>query len=208
LIAFAALGATLGFAGAAQPGPFQTFVISQTLRNGWKRTLVAAFAPLLSDGPIIALVLLLLTQMPPALQRVLHLASALFLGYLAYDAMVKWRRVRKGTAIPPDPGGTTLLKAVLMNFISPGPYVYWSLVAGPTFLSGWRETPSKGIAFLVGFYGTLVATFVAVILVFGTARRFGPGVTRVLLGLSAAALAGFCLYQLWLGLGPGPVGGA
>ncbi len=207
MIAFATLGATLGFAGAAQPGPFQTFVISQTLRNGWRRTLVAAFAPLLSDGPIISLVLLLLAQMPPALQRVLHLASALFLGYLAYDALVKWRRACKETAIPPDPGGTTLLKAVLMNFISPGPYVYWSLVAGPTFLRGWRDNPWKGVAFLAGFYGTLVATFVAVILVFGMARRFGPAVTRVLLGLSAAALAGFCLYQLWLGLAPEPPGG-
>jgi len=37
--------------------------------------------------------------------------------------------------------------------------------------------------------------------VFGTARQFGPKVNRVLLGVSAIALAGFGIYELWLGLG-------
>jgi threonine/homoserine/homoserine lactone efflux protein len=48
-------GIGYGFAAAAQPGPFQTYLISQTLIKGWKPTLPAAFAPFLSDGPIIAL---------------------------------------------------------------------------------------------------------------------------------------------------------
>lgn len=40
------LGITYAFAAAMQPGPFQTYVIAQTLSRGWKRTLPAAFAPL------------------------------------------------------------------------------------------------------------------------------------------------------------------
>jgi len=93
-----------------------------------------------------------------------------------------------------------MLKAVFMNLISPGPYIYWSLVAGPTFLSGWRDAPASGIGFLLGFYCTLVCTFGSIIMAFGTARQLGPKVTRLLLGLSALALSGFGLYQLWLGL--------
>jgi threonine/homoserine/homoserine lactone efflux protein len=29
-------GITYGFAAAVQPGPLQTYLISQTLRNGWR----------------------------------------------------------------------------------------------------------------------------------------------------------------------------
>ena len=66
-------GIGYGLAAAAQPGPFQTYLISQTLVKGWKRTLPAALAPLLSDGPIIALCLLVLSQVPIWFQRFLYI---------------------------------------------------------------------------------------------------------------------------------------
>lgn len=199
MIAFLIQGIGLGFAGAVQPGPFQAYTISQTLKNGWRRSIWISLAPLISDGPIILLVLLVLSRMPPSLQRALHLASGLFLAWLAWGAFKSWNKSRKQQAIPQDAGGTTMAKAVLMNLISPGPYVYWSLVAGPLFLEAFRSAPSRGIGFLLGFYGTLVGTFALVILVFGKARDLGPKVTRALLGVSAAALAGFALFQLWRG---------
>jgi threonine/homoserine/homoserine lactone efflux protein len=42
-------GITYGFAAASQPGPFQSYLISQTLSRGWRYTLPIAFVPLLSD---------------------------------------------------------------------------------------------------------------------------------------------------------------
>ena len=36
------LGMTYAFAAAVQPGPLQTYLISQTLSHGWRRTLPAA----------------------------------------------------------------------------------------------------------------------------------------------------------------------
>ncbi len=69
------LGMTYAFAAAVQPGPLQTYLISQTLANGWRRTIPAAFAPLLSDGPIIILVLLVLSNMPGWLVQVLQCAG-------------------------------------------------------------------------------------------------------------------------------------
>lgn len=57
-------GIGLGLAAAVQPGPLQTFLISQSLTRGWKRTLISAFAPLLSDGPIIFVSLLVLSHVP------------------------------------------------------------------------------------------------------------------------------------------------
>jgi threonine/homoserine/homoserine lactone efflux protein len=200
MIASLVQGVTLGFAGAVQPGPFQAFAIAETMKRGWRRSIWIALAPLISDGPIILLVLLVLSRVPESLQRGLHLASGFFLAWLAWGAFQSWRRAGSDIASPPGHGGTTMAKAVLMNFISPGPYIYWSLVAGPLFLEAYRSAPSHGIGFLLGFYGTLVGTFALIIIVFGKARDLGPKVTRALLGLSVAALAGFALLQLWRGL--------
>ncbi len=200
MILHLAQGFGYGFAGAAQPGPFQAFLISQTLKNGWRRTLPAALAPLISDGPIIALVLLVLSRVPPSMQRTLHVASGLFILYLAFGAFRRCRAAADPGRFEAEPPARSLLKAVVMNFMSPGPYIYWSLVAGPAFLAGWRAAPADGIGFLAGFYIALVSVLALIIVVFGTAQRLGPKVNRILLGASAAALLGFGIFQLWIGL--------
>jgi len=196
----------LGLVAAAQPGPFQTYVISQTINNGWRRTLPTAFAPLLSDGPIIALVLLVLSQVPATFQNVLYIAGGLFVLYLARGMVRAWRAfdpAAQGELPPPQHG---VVKAAFINLLSPNPYIYWSLVTGPILIAGWREAPANGIAFLAGFYGAIVAGFMTIILVFGLARRLGPKVNRTMLGISALALAGFGLFQIGRGIA-GWIGG-
>jgi threonine/homoserine/homoserine lactone efflux protein len=191
-------GMTYAFAAAVQPGPFQAFLLSQTSRNGWRRTLPAAFAPLVSDGPIILLVLLVLSRVPGWLVTVLQGAGGLFLLFLAYGAWTTWRR----GAVPPAASGPdrqqTLLKAALVNLLNPNPYLGWSLVMGPLLLKGWREAPANGLALLAGFYSTLVVSTMGIILLFGLAGSFGPKVSRILVGISALALAAFGVYELWL----------
>jgi threonine/homoserine/homoserine lactone efflux protein len=207
-------GVGYGFTAALQPGPFQTYVISQTLARGWRRALPIALAPLVSDGPIIALMLLVLSQVPAWLQRALYVASGLFLLYLAYSAFVSWRNFELGSASTDMPGRSdaqsrrdappwhSTLKAATMNAISPGPYLFWGLVGAPILLNAWRQAPTLALGFLLGFYVTIVSSLAGIILLFGTARQLGPRVTRALLGISALALLGFGIYQLWLGLGP------
>jgi threonine/homoserine/homoserine lactone efflux protein len=55
-----------GFAAAMQPRPFQAYIISRALSCGWRRALPMAPAPLVSHGPSIALVSLVLNQAPGA----------------------------------------------------------------------------------------------------------------------------------------------
>jgi threonine/homoserine/homoserine lactone efflux protein len=170
-------GIGYGFAAASQPGPFQSYLISQTLTRGWKRTLSATLAPLISDGPIILVCLLVLSQVPAWLQRFLYLAGGLFVLYLAYGAFKAWKNF--DASIPQTEVGArqNIFKAALMNTLSPGPYIFWTLV----------------------FYLTLVGGLAAIVLVFGTAARLGPTVHRTLLGVSAIALFCFGAYQLWQG---------
>lgn len=193
-------GIGYGLAAAAQPGPLQTYLISQTLIKGWKRTLPAALAPLLSDGPIIALCLLVLSQVPPWFQRFLYIAGGLFLLYLAYGAYKTWKNF--DTTIPYIETETqqSVLKAALINTLNPNPYIFWSLVTGPILVTGWRETPAYGLGFLAGFYATMILGLSLLIIVFGSARQLGLTVNRALLGISAIALFCFGLFQLWLGI--------
>lgn len=193
-------GIGYGFAAAVQPGPFQTYIISQTLTRGWKRTLVAAFAPLVSDGPIIALCLFVLSQVPIWFQRFLYIAGGLFVLYLSYGAYRSWRNFESNVPAIETGAQQNLLKAALMNVLSPGPYIFWSLVTGPILLRGWRETPIHGVGFLSGFYITIVSGIAAIILIFGAARELGPKVNRALIGISAIALFCFGIYQLLKGL--------
>lgn len=192
-------GIGYGLAAASQPGPFQTYLISQTLTRGWKRTLPAALAPLVSDGPIILLCVLVLSQVPVWMQKILYIAGGLFILYLAYGTYNSWKNF--DSRLPSLETGTqqSILKAALMNALSPGPYIFWTLVTGPILLKGWRETPVNGIGFLIGFYVTLISSLAALILIFGTAAKLGPKFNRMLLGISAIALTCFGLYQLWLG---------
>ena len=200
LSSYVAQGIGYGFAAAAQPGAFQTFIISQTLTNGWRKTLPAALAPLISDGPIIVLMLVVLTRLPEWARGMLHLASGAFILYLARGAMLAWRNFEGEAIAVSATGQRSLLKAALMNLISPGPYIFWALVAGPLLAQAWSQSPENGLAFLAGFYLAMVVTLAGIILLFGTARQIGPRVNRAMLAISAMVLAGFGVYQLWLGI--------
>jgi threonine/homoserine/homoserine lactone efflux protein len=193
-------GIGYGFAAAAQPGPLQTYLITQSLTRGWQKSLVNAFAPLVSDGPIIALCLLVLRQIPGRFQQILYLAGGLFVLYLAYSAYKSWRNFDSNISTPALGAQQNMLKAALVNMLSPGAYIFWSLVTGPILIAGWRETPIFGISFMLGFYITFVLCLMLIIFIFGAMQMLGQKVRRALIGISAIALCGFGFYQLWLGL--------
>ena len=197
VFAYILQGMAYGFAAATQPGPFQTYLILQALKRGWKRTLPMALAPLLSDGPIILLVLLVLTQVPLWLVRSLRVAGGFFLIYLAIGAWRTWR----GHHSIPDTSTTstsrrTVFQAALVNLLNPAPYLFWSLVTGPILLTGWREAPANGIALLGAFYVTMLSACTIIILLFAMASRFSTRATRFMQLFSTIALAGFGLYQI------------
>ncbi len=199
MIAYILFGVTFAFAAAVQPGPLQTYLIAQTLSRGWKRTLPAAFSPLLSDGPIIAVVLFLLSRIGDGFFQFLHLGGGCFLLYLASRSYKSWRRYDPSEAVKSRSGHKSLLNAAFVNLLNPNPYIGWSLVMGPLFMKGWRQTPLYGISMIAAFYTTMVISLAMIILVFAFAGELGPRVNRISLGLTVAALAGFGIYQLWLG---------
>jgi len=193
-------GITYALAAAIQPGPFQTFIISKTLENGWKKTLPAAFAPVLSDGPIIVLVLFILSKIPSELIKFLQIGGGLLLLYLAYSSFRSFINIDNLNRPEENKTDSTLIKAVLVNLLNPAPYIGWSLIMGPMFIKGYQQSAANGIALIAGFYITIVLAQMGIILLFGLAKNLGPKVTRITLGIAAAGLAAFGVYLLWQGV--------
>jgi len=191
---------TYSFAVTVQPGPLLTYIVSRAVAQGWRRTLPTAFSPILSDLPIITVVLFLLSRLPEGWEHFLQLAGGIFLLYLAFQAVRALRAASADKEQEPASGVKNLLSAAVVNLLSPCPYLGWSLVMGPLLLKAWRAAPALGIGVVAAFYGTMILTLAGIIVLFSLARRLGPKVNRVLVAASALALLGFAVYELWLGL--------
>jgi threonine/homoserine/homoserine lactone efflux protein len=193
-------GLSFGLSAGATPGPLHAYLMSQTLKGGIRHAIPAAFAPLLSDGPIITLVLLVLTQMPDSIVRGLQIIGGGFLIYLAWGAYRSFRTIHTDDGLDPASGQQSLRDATVVNLLNPNPYIFWGVVGGPILLDAWAEAASHGIAFMVAFYVALIGTFAGFIVIFASARQLGPRVSRVLSGISAVALFVFGVYQIVLGV--------
>jgi threonine/homoserine/homoserine lactone efflux protein len=196
---YLASGIAYGFAAAVTPGPLSMYLMSQAVRHGWRRALPAAFAPLISDGPIAVLVLIVLSAVPPMLVNYLRLIGGAFLFYLAFEAWQSWRAFDSEIEILESTKPKCLREAAIINWLNPNPYLGWSIFLGPAVIGGWDRSPSNGIALLLGFYVTIVVAAIGIIVLFAAARTFGPKVRRNLIGFSSIALACLGIYQLWLG---------
>ena len=193
-------GAALALPAVLQPGPLQAFYLSRSVAHGWRRTLPAAFAPVLTDGPILAVVLLALTQFPPTALRVVQGLGGCFLLYLAWDAL---RGARRARTVEADPAvaGRSLRDAVTVNLLNPLPYIFWSTVAGPILIEAWRSSAMAAVAFVLGLYGVFVSGLMVMIVVFASIGRIGESVARTLGTVAAIALAGFGVFQITRALG-------
>jgi threonine/homoserine/homoserine lactone efflux protein len=201
LLEYLLLGGGFAFAAAVQPGPLQAFLLTRVAEQGWKRTLPAALSPLLSDGPIALLVLLVLQRLPAQLEPFLRTAGGLLLLYLAGSSYRHWR-AQAGDA-PEQAAGTrrTVFQAAAVNLLNPNPYLGWSLVLGPAALRAWRVSPANAIALLTSFYGTLVISQALIIVLFGASTWLGPRGRRTLVLVSVVALAALGMYQVVAGAG-------
>ena len=203
MIAFIAQGMGFGFAAGTSPGPLQSFLISTTLSKGWRRGVLVVLSPLLTDAPIILVMTLLLRQLPDGAVRAIQIAGGLFVLYLAWS---NWRAWRAGTAIDADTDEAprarrlTLLQAMGINFLSPGPYIFWGSVTGPILIDALARSWWHAGLFLFSFYGTFLTIMTLLVLAFDRLRRLDPRLTRAALLLTVLVLAALGLALLAQGI--------
>lgn len=184
LIAFASQGISLGFSAGTLPGPMQAYLINTTLAQGWRKSIIIIFSPLIVDIPFILFAVFALREFPDWFLSGLRVGGGLLLYWIAWGA---WQRWRVGGGIDAGDGNTApaqtsrraiLTRGLLINFISPGPYLFWSTINGPLLVDALNQSFGHALAFLLGFYGTFLAMMTIVIGLFTLLRRVDARVTR------------------------------
>jgi threonine/homoserine/homoserine lactone efflux protein len=184
------------FAAAMQPGPLQAFLFARIMLVGWKRTLPAALAPIISDGPIAILVLLFLHNVAQGFENYLRIAGGIVLIYFAIRAYLEWQREKKENDQVSDSATDSLKQAVIVNLLNPGPYLGWSLILGPLVIREWEHAPINSVSTILTFYLVMTSCLVAWITLMGTTTYLGPKGRRFLVLLSAIILAGLGIFSI------------
>jgi len=178
-------GMVLGLSAGLSPGPLLALVVAQSLRHGMAEGAKVALSPLLTDLPIIAVSLLALARMQAhaSLLGAVSLAGAAVVAKLGLGSLAT-----RGLTLEPEAAAPrSLRQGVVVNLLSPHPYLFWITVGAPAVLKGWAQSPAAAGGFLALFYAGLVGSKLAVAVLAGSSRRFlaGPAYawTMRLLGL-------------------------
>lgn len=205
MIELIARGMTLGWTAGLSPGPLQTYIIQTSLLLGWRRSLIIALSPLITDLPIILLITLVLSQFPPVFVQIIRVVGGVFLLYLAWNM---WQDIQRGVKIgevetdaPPVSQRHLLLRAVQMNYLSPGPYIFWGTINGPLLIQGLQQSALHGIGFLLGFYGVFLGLLCGLVLLTDRLRNLSDRANRLILIGLTLVLAVFGLSLIVQGIG-------
>lgn len=161
-------GMVLGLSAGLSPGPMLTLVVSQTLRYGIREGVKVALAPLLTDIPIVmacGLFLYLFADMARAL-GVISIFGGLYLFYLGLKSL--WF---KDADLQEDVDPKSLKKGLMINFLNPAPYLFWTSIGGPLVLKASSTSFVSAAAFIFPFYMLLVGSKIVVAIVSGRSRN-------------------------------------
>jgi threonine/homoserine/homoserine lactone efflux protein len=196
MLEYLLIGMGIAVSAGLQPGPLQAFFLAKVAENGWKRTVPAAFAPLISDGPIALVAILLLRNLPGTFQIYLQLAGGVLLCYYAWGAFQGYRADTGFISEEPGTSPKTILQAALVNLLNPNPYLGWSLIMGPILLRAWGQSLGYAITLLVAFYVTMISINILLIILMGTSEFLNQKGKRILVLISGIILAGLGVYFL------------
>lgn len=171
------MGMVLGLSAGVSPGPLLALVISETIRLGIGAGIRVAVAPLISDLPVLIISFVLvscLSGSDPVLGMI-SLAGAVLVLRMGISS------IRTAGQIPQAPGqaSASLMKGVLVNILSPHPYLFWITVGAPLASKAWQIHPGGAIGFVAGFYLLLVGSKLSLAFVVARTRNFLTGAAYV-----------------------------
>ena len=197
LIGYLLRGISLGLYAGIMPGPTQAFILTKTIKNGWKRTLPLAFVPLISDLPIALLFCLLVSTLPSEVINVIQVIGG---GYLVWLGFHTWKIANAIDEMLAGEQPMGFWQTVGVNLGNPNVYVFWGAIGAPIVLTGWSLSPLIGLSFILGMYMMLVITVAFTIFVFGLTGKLSPKVKSWLLQILALAVIIFGIYQATTGV--------
>jgi len=164
------LGATSGLS----PGPLLTLVVSESFQRGYRSGAAVAIAPIITDVPIVLLMVLLANTLSSMHYVIgaLYLVGSVYLVYLAIGIF----RVRGMEVDTTSNIRASFMKGVVANLLNPAPYVFWLTVGAPLLLQAKEISWMVVTTFLGIFYGLLVGTKLLLAALIGRNRHLLEGV--------------------------------
>ncbi|MCP4719040.1 MAG: LysE family transporter [Desulfobacteraceae bacterium] len=191
MIHFLVMGSLLGFSAGIAPGPLLALVVSETLAHDVRSGIRVALAPLFSDLPIVLSTLFVLSKLSD-FHSVLGGISLLGGGVIFYMG-VKGIRTSGVVLDMENKAPNSLAKGVLVNVLSPHPYLFWISVGAPTMARAMEENTGAAIFFVASFYLFLVGSKLVLALIIGRSKSFLRGriyvYTMRCLGLALCCLS-------------------
>jgi threonine/homoserine/homoserine lactone efflux protein len=173
MVMYLSMGVIFGLSAGLAPGPLFTLVLAQSLRYGFRAGAMVSLSPLVTDLPIVAASLLLVSRLAGSRLALglISLAGALFLVYLGYETFSSV--MDSGASAQTD--AQPLRTGVITNFLNPHPYLFWMTVGSPAVMRAWSDGPARVVAFVAGFYLCLVGSKVFLAALTDRGRRLLEG---------------------------------
>ena len=193
MIHYFTIGIVLGLSAGLAPGPLLTLVISETITHDIKAGIKVALAPLVTDLPIIVLTVFLLSRLSGFhdILGVISLAGGLLVLVMGIQG-IKTKGVRLDIQ---KARSRSLVKGILVNMLSPHPYLFWLSVGAPTMTRAKEQHIFAAAAFVISFYFLLVGSKVLLAVLVGKSKKVLKGrvyiYTMKFLGFALCALAVF-----------------
>jgi threonine/homoserine/homoserine lactone efflux protein len=170
MVTFLTTGIILGLSAGFAPGPILALVISETLNHDKRAGIKVALAPIITDLPIIVLTLFILSKLS-GFHTVLGIISILggcFILYLGFAHIrTKGMSVRFDNVKP-----KSLQKGIIVNLLSPHPYLFWVSVGGPLTVKAMQHSIIAAAAFITSFYVLLVGSKIGLAILVGNYKSF------------------------------------
>lgn len=173
MLEYLTIGTVLGLAAGFAPGPLLTLVISETLQHDIKSGIKVAIAPIITDLPIILLTLFVLSKLSNfnSILGIISFIGGFFILFMGYKSIRTSGVTLNDNKVEPR----SLMKGMLVNALSPHPYLFWFSVGAPIMTKAMSLNYSSPLAFIVSFYFFLVGTKIVLALLVGHSKSFFRG---------------------------------
>ncbi|MEZ4775343.1 MAG: LysE family transporter [Bacteroidia bacterium] len=195
---YLSIGALLGLTAGISPGPLLSLMLMETLRHNLKAGIKIAFAPLITDLPVILISLAIFSRLSAfhTVLGLISLAGGIFIAYMGYETF-------RTKSLTPDPetNPSSLRIGIITNFLSPHPYLFWATIGAPLALKAAETNTLSVILFFLSFYLLLVGSKVGVALIAARSKTFLNNQSYLrLMQVLGISLFLFSLYFLYDGM--------
>jgi threonine/homoserine/homoserine lactone efflux protein len=150
-----------------------TLVISETLQNDIKSGVKVAVAPIITDLPIVILTLFILAKLSNfhSILGIISLTGGCVILFMGYES-IRTKGVKLNLQ---EEKPKSLTKGILVNVLSPHPYLFWLSVGAPIMTKAMNQSVFLAVAFFCNFTALLVSSKILLAILVGKSKSFLVG---------------------------------